>query len=47
MHIYASIRRGKQIASLIRSGGQAINYEQSVFDVVVRLPDTRILTLRM
>ncbi|OQR80957.1 hypothetical protein ACHHYP_16964 [Achlya hypogyna] len=39
--------RGRQIASLVRAGGQAINHEQSIFDVVTRLPDTRSLTLRV
>ncbi|EQC30571.1 hypothetical protein SDRG_11629 [Saprolegnia diclina VS20] len=39
--------RGRQIASLVRAGGQAINHEQSIFDVVVRLADARSLTLRI
>ncbi|KAF0719050.1 Aste57867_1311 [Aphanomyces stellatus] len=39
--------RGRQIASLVRAGGQAINHQQSIFDVVVRLVDARTLTLRI
>ncbi|RHZ34828.1 hypothetical protein DYB37_009877 [Aphanomyces astaci] len=39
--------RGRQISSLVRAGGQAINHQQSIFDVVVRLVDSRTLTLRM
>ncbi|OQS03448.1 hypothetical protein THRCLA_04251 [Thraustotheca clavata] len=39
--------RGRQVASLVRAGGQAINIEQTIFDVVIRLPDSRTLTLRI
>ncbi|ETV86323.1 hypothetical protein, variant 1 [Aphanomyces astaci] len=39
--------RGRQISSLVRAGGQAINHQQSIFDVVVRLVDSRTLTLRI
>ncbi|CAK4179584.1 unnamed protein product [Aphanomyces euteiches] len=39
--------RGRQVASLVRAGGQAINHQQSIFDVVVRLVDSRTLTLRI
>ena len=39
-------RRGRQLASLMRAGGQALNHEQTSFDVPINLPN-QLLYLRM